>query len=259
MSNLHPGSYLVTQCHPGHVSPPTSPGIGVPFNPHRGPNICISFPSRSIQVTSHLLPRPMYSISPQSMSWHLHLNTIQVSHVSIQVPIHESDLHPGPYIRFYTPSRSCITFTTVQRLASQPHSGPIWLPSRSRYLHSTSIHVPIWAFPHPGNIATPPRPWDFVLITIHVLKFASQHHPVNSSHAPCPEILHLHHIQASRHTHLTSIQVLSHLHPGPKIRIWSPCMLHRTFIWISPSRSQELHFHPGPIPPTSRSPDVPQL
>ena len=59
--------------------------------------------------------------------------------------------------------------------------------------------------------------------------------------------------------HLTSIQVLSHLHPGPKIRIWPPCMLHLTFIWISPSRSQELHFHPGSIPPTSRSPDVPHL
>ena len=125
----------------------------------------------------------MNSILPQSMSWHLHLNTIQVSHVSIQVPIHESDLHLGPYIKFYTPSRSCITFTAVQRLASQPHSGPTWLPSRSRYLHPTSIHVPIWAFPHPGNIAPPPRPWDFVLITIHVLKFASQHHSVNASHA----------------------------------------------------------------------------
>ena len=59
--------------------------------------------------------------------------------------------------------------------------------------------------------------------------------------------------------HLTSIQVLSHLHPGPKIRIWPPCMLHLTFIWISPSRSQELHFHPAPIPLTSRSPDVPHL
>ena len=59
---------------------------------------------------------------------------------------------------------------------------------------------------------------------------------------------------------LTSIQVLSDLHPGPKIRIWPPCMLHLTFIWISPpSRSQELHFHPGPIPPTSRSPDVSHL
>ena len=60
--------------------------------------------------------------------------------------------------------------------------------------------------------------------------------------------------------HLTSIQVLSDLHPGPKIRIWPPCMLHLTFIWISPpARSQELHFHPGPIPPTSRSPDVSHL
>ena len=60
--------------------------------------------------------------------------------------------------------------------------------------------------------------------------------------------------------HLTSIQVLSHLHPGPKIRIWLPCMLHLTLIWISlPPWSQELRCHPGPSPPTSRSPDVSHL
>ena len=102
---------------------------------------------------------------------------------SIQVQIHESDPHPGCYIRFVTPSRSCITFIAVQRLASQPPLGPTWLPLRYRYLHPTSILVPTWAFPHPGHIAPPLRPWHFVFITIHVLRFASQHHPVNASHA----------------------------------------------------------------------------
>ena len=65
------------------------PGIGVPFNLRRGANICIPCPSRSIyehlnpiQVTSHLLPGPVNSISPQSMSCDLHLNTIPVSRVS---------------------------------------------------------------------------------------------------------------------------------------------------------------------------------
>ena len=137
----------------------------------------------------------MDSILLQSMSWHLHLNTIQVSHVSIQVPIHESDLHLGPYIKFYMPSRSCITFTAVQRLASQPHSGPTWLPSRSRYLHPTSIHVPIWAFPIWAFSQS--MSWNLRLNTIQLMPHMH----------PCPEILHLHHIQVSRHA--------PHLHPGP--------------------------------------------
>ena len=59
--------------------------------------------------------------------------------------------------------------------------------------HLTSIKVPIFAsylnpcpymsISHPGNIAPPPWPRDFVLIIIHVLRFASQHHPVYASHA----------------------------------------------------------------------------
>ena len=38
--------------------------------------------------------------------------------------------------------------------------------------------------------------------------------------------------------HLTSIQVLSHLHPGSKIRISPPCMLHLTFIQVATKQHQ---------------------
>ena len=79
--------------------------------------------------------------------------------------------------------------------------------------------------------------------------------------------------------HLTSIQVLSHLHPGSKIRISPPCMLHLTFIqvptkqhqgpniFISPPSMLDLAtiwvpriaFPSRSIPPISRSPDVSHL
>ena len=137
----------------------------------------------------------------------------------------------------------------------------------------------MWAFPHPGHVAPPLRPWYFVLITIHVLRFASQHHPVNASHASmsqdfaslphpglktcisppsrsCPTC-----IQVARFASRLPACCISPLYRSLLNSINVPIFSsHLHPCWISPpSGSQELCFHPGPIPPISRSPDVSHL
>ena len=72
-----------------------------------------------IQVTSHLLPGLVNSISPQSMSWDLHLNTIEVSRVS-------------------PPSRSrytSLTFIQIVILGLSRHPGHVLPLSQSRDWH----------------------------------------------------------------------------------------------------------------------------
>ena len=124
LSHFHPGTYMsVSTPFRSHFTSSQAPWI--PIYPNPCPEICISTPSK--WVTS------------PARSWYTSLTSRSL-------------------YKFSTPSRSCITFTTNQRLAFQPHSVPTWLPSRSQYLHATSIHVPIWAFPtlvtshlHPGR------------------------------------------------------------------------------------------------------------
>ena len=140
------------------------------------------------------------------MSWDLHLITFQVSHVSIQVPIHESDIqipilgfprHPG-YVLPSPQSRDW-HFNLIQ-VPPDFHQGPdICILPQSMSLND---HFPtlVTSHLHPGHetlFLSQSMSWYLHLNTIQLMPHMH----------PCPEILHLHHIQVSRHA--------PHLHPGP--------------------------------------------
>ena len=123
---------------------------GFTLKHHPGLARFISIPFRfyltSIQVpklASQLLPshqmsvsNPPGHVSPQSKSRDLHYNFIALAHfTSNQVLPFESRLHPGSYISYSVPSRTCLTSNKVQGSVS----------------HLTSAEAPIFAYHvHPG-------------------------------------------------------------------------------------------------------------
>ena len=240
-SNLHPcwisppsGSEEL-RFHPGPIPPISrSPDVS---HLHLGP---VSLPCRSrysrltsIQVTSQL----------PSRSRQLHIS-------SIQVPSH---YQPRPDNHVSSPARSRYSCLTIQFT-----SHPIYIPQNASHVHPG----PISSHPGPNVCVSPPsRPH---LTPIHIARFASHPHPGSTSSASRSQDLHLtfisvmspllsvrqdcnspasrSHLTPSRFLNLclTSIQYMTHLHPGPWIHISPPtCCVQVSRI--------SLHLHPAPI------------
>ena len=240
------------------VSPPSRPFVNwrivsqlhpSPISHHPCLKMCISTQSRShlnpIQVSrfvSPLRPGPQIHVffclswlSPQSLSWYLHLT-------NIQVPSH---LQPGPPNCILVPSKHHLKPIQVSRCVSHLHPGPF--STGELYLSSIlvpyhHIHVSRCASQlNPGPISTPSRSRDLCLL---------------STQAPrCTFLLCLSWLfylpqSGSWYLHLTYIQVTSHLHPSPPNCILVPSKHHLKPIQVSRCVS---HLHPCPSSTGSRS------
>ena len=249
--------------------------IKVPiFSSHLHP-CWISPPSGSQELCFHQGPIPPISRSPDvshlhldpvslpSRSRYLRLTSIQVTsqlpsrsrqlHISsIQVPSH---YQPRPDNHVSSPARSrysCLTPIYIQQNASHVHPGPISShpgpnvcvspPSRP---HLTPIHIARFAsHPHPGSTSSASRSQDLHLTFISVMS------PLLSVRQDCNSSASRSHLTPSRFLNLclTSIQYMSHLHPGPDIRVTSSFRSHLVSIQVLiqvPRMASQLH--PSPI------------
>ena len=161
----------------------------------------------SIQVPrflSYFHPVPNIRASPPSRS---RLTSIQVTWIASQ--LHHSLISPYPGLKMCITSQSRSDLTPIQvwRCASQPHPCSVPPPSRSLDSHITYIQVAFQLNPGPIVCISHPSRW---CITSFL---ASQLDPGHISRSSRFKIV----------CH-TSIQVLSHLHPGPNNLISPPCM-----------------------------------
>ena len=178
-------SLSLSHLHPGPISSGSGSkdfsltSIHVLSQPNPGPYSHITPPSRQClnsiqvlifmchlnQVTSHLHPGvKMYGaslsmpcltsnqaihqgcVSPQPMSWYLHLTTIQVTY----------HIHQGLEICISAPSRSYLKAIQVSRCVSHIHSGPVSDVSKLQNSCLTSIQVPPSLHPSPYIHISPP-------------------------------------------------------------------------------------------------------
>ena len=191
---------------------------------HPGPKMCITPPSRSyltcIKIpisSSHIHP---CTVSPPFRSEVLHLICIHVtSHLQ---PAHVHSSHDvcttAPSLSYLTPIHVSILAPELHPLnpiplhlsssqvSSQPHPG-----LRIHSCPVISIQFPIVvSLLHPHRVSPPSRSCYF-----HFTLSGSQDMHLTSIHSLSH---HIHPVDS----HLTSIQVRSHLHPGPKICISYP-------------------------------------
>ena len=248
--------------------------------------IKVSLPSRScltwIQVPRYLCNLHPCSSSPPSRCTNLHLSSIPISppievlrvafnlhpnHISTMPGLRDvhltsiyvhSHCHRRPLIGISSPSRSRFTCILVESQLNLSHDNYISDPPRSNYTPiQLSRHLcpnatpppphptpppPLPSYTYPGNVSNPSTP------------------PRLTSHTPpvcaSPQ-------SSSRYLHLTSTQMMSHLHPCPGFlsHLSKNSSLTMTHIMvhiypgsISPkSRSKcEFHLHPRPISSPSR-------
>ena len=169
------------------------------YIPSRYRGICVSLPSTLLSTPS----RP-----PDS--W---LTFIQI----------ESHPNPGPHNCISPPSRWHLTSSQAPTIASQIHRDTISDPHRFQNVHLTSILALAHLNPEPKNIASPPSIYPLTSIQVH--RFPSYIYPGNvsnhrlTSHIPPVRVSTQ---SSSRYLHLTSIQMMSHLHPCPRILVSPP-------------------------------------
>ena len=209
--------WLAAHLHPGHVSLASWSSLtlilvtiiasqlhqGPTIPPSRYRGICVSLPS----TPSQLHPDP-----PDSR-----LTFIQI----------ESHPNRGPHNCISLPSRWHLTSSQAPTIASQIHRDTITDPHRFENVHLTSILALAHLNPEPKNIASPPSIYPLTSIQVH--RFPPYTYPGNVSNPSTPPRLTYHvppvHVSAqssSRYLHLTSTQMLSHLHPCPRILVWPP-------------------------------------
>ena len=208
---------FVSRLHPGQ-------SIQVVSYLHVGPENCILAPWGShltpIEVSNfapHLHPGPF---STPSSFWDLRLTSIQVLFSSVPTPRFASHLHLGSNSHVLPPSKSRPTSIQIPVFESQFHPGPH--PSR----------VPKCAFHlHPDTNS----PHLSINLSIS---------PPSISVSPPPRHLNL---------GLTSIPVISHLHPNPYIHVSPPSRSCLISIQVPISMS---HLQPGRVSTPSRSPEL---
>ena len=199
--------------------------------------------SQDLIIMSHFHPGPDIHVSPPSRS---HLNSQPDQDNCISVPsrshlttsqdlIIMSHLQPGLDIHV-SPFNSHLTPIYIPQNASQFHPGPIWShpgpkvcvspPSRP---HLTPIHIARFAsHPHPGSTSSASRTQDLHLSFISVMS------PLLSVRQDCNSPASRSHLTPSWFLNLclTSIQYMSHPHPGPDIRVTSSFRSHLVSIQV---------------------------
>ena len=205
--------WLASHLHPGHVSLASWSSLtlilvtiiasqlhqGPTISPSRYRGICVSLPSALLSTPS----RP-----PDS--W---LTFIQI----------ESHTNPGPHNCILPPPRWHLTSSQAPTIASQIHRDTISDPHRFQNVHLTSILALAHLNPEPKNIASPPSIYPLTSIQVH--RFPSYTYPGNvsnhrlTSHIPPVRVSTQ---SSSRYLHLTSIQMMSHIHPCPRILVSPP-------------------------------------
>ena len=263
--------WVASKLHPNHIS--TMPGlrdvhltsIYVHSHCHRSPLIGVSSPPRSrfacVLVESHLnlshdncisaAPRSNYT--PIQVSGYLCLTAtpppstpsrpLDSRLTIIQI---ESHPNPGPYNCISPPSSWRITSHQAPTIASQIHRDTISDPPRFQNVHLTSILALAHLNPEPKNIASPPSMYPLTSIQVH--RFPSYTYLGNVSNPSTPPRLtsHIPPVRispqsSSRYLHLTSTQMMSHLHPCPRILVLPPSRY-----WITPIQVQKLFSHNDP-------------
>ena len=195
-------------------------GPSIPPSRYRG--ICVSLPSTPLSTPS----RPLDS----------RLTFIQI----------ESHPNPGPHNCISPPSRWHLTPSQAPTIASQIHKDTISDPHRFQNVHLTSILALAHLNPEPKNIASPPSIYPLTSIQVH--RFPSYTYPGNVSNPSTPPRLtsHIPPVRvspqsSSRYLHLTSTQMMSHLHPCPRILVSPPSRYCITSIQV-----QKLFSHNDP-------------
>ena len=223
VSDLYPGHFstgglylssILVPYHPIHVSRCAAQLNPSPIStPSRSRDLC--FPSTQAPIFTFLLCLSWMLF--QSGSWYFHLAYIQVT----------SHLHRGPPNCILVPSKHHLKCIHVSRCVSHLHPGPLQPRCASQL--------------NPGPISTPSRSRDLCLLSTQAVRYTS--------------LLCLSWIlpqSGSWYLHFTSIQVTSHLHPGPPNCILVPSKHHLKPIQVSRCVS---HLHPCPSSTGSRSRD----
>ena len=192
---------------------------------------------------------------------HLCLTAIHPPLNSIQTPLDsrltfiqiESHPNPGPHNCISPPSRWHLTSSQAPTIASQIHRDTISDPHRFQNVHLTSILALAHLNPEPKNIASPPSMYPLTSIQVH--RFPSYTYPGNvsnpsthprlTSHIPP---VHVSPQSSSRYLHLTSTQMMSHLHPCPRILVSPPSQSHLTISRSQVARLNSIQVHSQPHP-----------
>ena len=206
--------WLASHLHPGHVSLASWSSVTlilvtiIASQLHQGPiippfryrGICVSLPSIPFSTPT----RPLDS----------RLTFIQI----------ESHPNPGPHNCISPPSRWHLTSSQAPTIASQIHRDTISNPPRFQNVYLTSILALSHLNPEPKNIASPPSMYPLTSIQVH--RFPSYTYPGNVSNpSTSPRLTsHIPPVRvppqsSSRYLHLTSTQMISHLHPCPRILV----------------------------------------
>ena len=207
-----------------------------------GPHNCIS---ESIQVLTK--SHPGINLPPCRS----HLN-------SMKVPILTSHLNPGSHICVWPSYRRYLNSIQVPNISSQPHTDTISDPSGFQNARLTGILFLFHLNPELKNIISPPSM--HLLTSIQVHRFPSHIQPgdiwtPSRSHKLTSRI-HPDRVSSQsrfRHClHITSIQVISHLHLDPPNGILSPSRCHLKFMQVS---TYDYYLHPCPASASSMSKD----
>ena len=209
--------WLASHLHPGHVSLASWSSLTLILvtilasQLHQGPTIP---PSRYRGIC---VPLPSTPLSTPSRALDSRLTFIQI----------ESHPNPGPHNCISPPSRWHLTPSQAPTIASQIHRDTISDPHRFQNVHLTSILALAHLNPEPKNIASPPSMYPLTSIQVH--RFPSYTYPSNVSNPSTPLRLtsHIPPVRvspqsSSRYLHLTSTQMMSHLHPCPRILVSPP-------------------------------------
>ena len=228
----------------------------------------------SIQITYQLCLAYEIYISPPSMCtltaievhWlasHLHPGHVSLASWSsltlILVTIIASQFHQSPIIPpsryrgicvslpstlLSTPSRPLDSWLTFIQIESHPNPGPHNCTSPQSRWHLTSSQAPAIAFQiHRDTISDPPR-----FQNVH--RFPSYTYPGNVSNpSTSPKLTsHIPPVRvspksSSRYLHLTSTQMMSHLHPCPRILVSPPSRYCITSIQVQKFFSHNDPYH----------------
>ena len=181
--------------------------------------------------------------SPQPRSPRLYPSSIQESYITIQVSRCSSHLHSG---RISAQPRSYDYLLNSIKVTSQLHPGFVdWISSPSRS-NLNAIQVSRFvSHLHPDPASPTFKSQDYCVTSIHApSKF---HLGTNIRISPSPLLR----PSRSRYSHLTTIQVTSHLNPGHDNWILDvfPLQLIQVSIWLS-------QLNPYPISPSAKSQDL---
>ena len=255
---------FVSRLHPGQ-------SIQVVSYLHVGPENCISAswgshltPTEVSNFASHLHPG---HISTPSSFWDLCLTSIQVLFSSVPTPRFASHLHLGSNSHVLPQSKSRPTSIQIPLFESQFHPGPIFcllLRVSSDYVlpitgQVTEVTCPVIGQAQPEltpskrqKMGPGPHPSRVPKCAFHLHPDTNQPHLSNNlSISPAP-------ISVSpppRHLNLglTSIPVISHLHPSPYIHVSPPYRSCLISIQVPISMS---HLQPGRVSTPSSSPEL---